>query len=106
MELVEEIYRLVKCLPKEEMYALSDQMRRSAISIPSNISEGHGRHSKKDFSRFLLIAQGSRAEFESQLEICARLNYLSREQLKNAFDLCTAIEKMLRSLYRSLDSDE
>ena len=105
MELVEEVYRLVKFLPKEEMFTLSDQMRRAAISIPSNIAEGHGRHSSNEFRRFLLIAQGSRAELETQLEICIRLNFLTSEQLKYAFALCTTVGKMLRNLFRSLDSD-
>lgn len=84
MELVEEIYRLVRLLPKEETYALSDQMKRSAISIPSNIAEGHGRNSSKDFSRFIFIAQGSKAELETQIEICVRLDYLTEQQIKKS----------------------
>ena len=103
MELVEEIYRLVRLLPKEETYALSDQMKRSAISIPSNIAEGHGRNSSKDFSRFIFIAQGSKAELETQIEICVRLDYLTEQQIKNAVDLCNTVGKMLRNLVRSLN---
>lgn len=102
MELVEEIYRLVKFLPKEETYALSDQMRRAAVSIPSNVAEGHGRDSAKEFVRYILIAQGSRAELETQLEICVRLNFLINEQTERAFELCTTISKMLRKLIRSM----
>ncbi len=103
MELVEEIYRLVRLLPKEETYALSDQMKRSAISIPSNIAEGHGRNSSKDFSRFIFIAQGSKAELETQIEICVRLDYLTEQQIKKAVDLCNTVGKMLRNLVRSLN---
>ena len=103
MELVEEIYRLVRLLPKEETYALSDQMKRSAISIPSNIAEGHGRNSSKDFSRFIFIAQGSKAELETQIEICVRLDYFTEQQIKKAVDLCNTVGKMLRNLVRSLN---
>ena len=67
MELAEKVYLLVKALPKEETYALSDQMRRAAVSIPSNIAEGHARQSQKEFLQFLCIARGSRAELETQL---------------------------------------
>ena len=105
MDLVQKVYDLIRLLPKEEMFALSSQMRRAAISIPSNIAEGHGRHSTKDFSRFVLIAQGSRAELETQLEICIRLNYLTREQISEVLELCATVGKMLRNLVRSLDSD-
>lgn len=103
MELVEEIYRLVRLLPKEETYALSDQMKRSAISIPSNIAEGHGRNTSKDFSRFIFIAQGSKAELETQIEICVRLDYLTEQQIKKAVDLCNTVGKMLCNLVRSLN---
>ena len=67
MELTEEIYRLVKTLPREETYGLSDQMRRAAVSVPSNIAEGHGRNSEKEFIRFLCMAKGSVFELETQI---------------------------------------
>ena len=67
MELVKEIYSLIKYLPKEELYGLSDQMRRAAVSIPSNIAEGQARYSNKDFIGFLYISRGSIAELETQL---------------------------------------
>ena len=102
MILTEEIYRIVKSLPKEELYALSDQMRRAAVSIPSNISEGHGRNSKNEFYRFLAIAQGSRAELETQLEICKRLNYVSESEIEHAMLLCTEVEKMIYALMQKL----
>ena len=98
MELTVEIYHLVKFLPREEIYGLADQMRRSAVSIPSNIAEGKARESKNDFIRFLLISQGSRAELETQLEICIRLGYLSAEQTKKAKELLSEVGKMIAGL--------
>ena len=65
MDLTIEVYRLVKFLPREETYALSDQMRRAAVSIPSNIAEGHGRNSNKEFANFLSIARGSLTELRT-----------------------------------------
>lgn len=102
MELVEEIYRVVKILPREENYALADQMRRAAVSIPSNVAEGHGRESVNEFTRFIMIAQGSRAELETQLEICKRLGYLSPAQTEKAIALCSEVGKMLFNLYHSI----
>lgn len=95
MDLVVIVYQLAKQLPKEETYALSDQMRRAAVSIPLNIAEGQQRNSQKNFKHFLTIARGSNAELETQLQICVRLNYLCEKQAKPAMDLCTEIAKML-----------
>ena len=102
MDLVEEVYRLVKLLPREETYALSDQMRRAAVSIPSNIAEGHGRNSEKEFLRFLSIAQGSRAELDTQIEICIRLKYIDVEQVVAAQNLSNEVGKMLRKMIQNL----
>jgi len=76
MDLAEEVYRLVKKLPKEELFALSDQIRRAVISIPSNIAEGHERNSIKEYYQFLSIAKGSKAELETQLLLCVKVHYL------------------------------
>ena len=105
IELVKEIYRLVLLLPKEERYALSDQMRRAAVSIPSNIAEGYERGSTKDYIRFLMIAKGSRAELETQMYICIELNYLSKEETETAFSLCREIKSMLVSMIKKLGGD-
>ena len=75
--LVEEVYHLLRNLPNDERYALSDQIRRSVVSIPSNIAEGRGRNSEKEFVRFLNIANGSAYELETQLILCQRLGYLN-----------------------------
>lgn len=79
MDLVIELYKVTEAFPKEEKYALIDQIRRSAISIPSNIAEGAGRHTKKEFINFLHIAQGSLSELDTQLELSLRLNYLRND---------------------------
>ena len=104
MRLVIEIYQLVRALPNEEKFGLCDQMRRAAVSIPSNIAEGQARktpQSYKDFSRFLLIAQGSRAELETQIEICIQLQYITIEQAKEPLALCEEISRMLRALIQT-----
>ena len=102
MELTDEIYTLSRCLPKEETYGLSDQMRRAAVSIPSNIAEGNRRGSTKEYIRFLYIACGSAAELETQLEIAVRQQLLTRKQVSLAYHLCIEIEKMLRTIIYQL----
>ena len=74
MDLVEESYQLIKLLPPYEKFSLSEQMRRAAVSIASNIAEGAGRKTKNDFIQFLSIARGSKYELETQILICIRLN--------------------------------
>ena len=98
MSLTDEIYKLVKKLPKEENYALSDQMRRAAVSVPANIAEGRGRMSEKDFKKFLLISNGSLMELETHLLICVRQNYLSNADIEKALALTNEIRRMLTSL--------
>lgn len=98
MDLVEQIYCLVKLLPKEETYALSNQMRSSAVSIPSNIAEGQARSSTKEFANFLSIAKGSNAELQTQLMICVRLEYLNQSQVETAQNLCEEVGKMINAI--------
>ena len=105
MELVKEVYMLTKKLPKEETYGLSDQMRRAAVSIPSNIAEGNGRKNDTEYARFLNIARGSECELETQLYICVMLNYVSAEQAKPAFELLNEIGKMINALAKSLTTN-
>ncbi len=104
MTLVFEVYRLRKNLPKEELYALSSQIRRSAVSVPSNIAEGQQRNSKKEFINFLSIAKGSNAELQTQLMICVGLNYLSEEEIDTAMQLSNEVGKMLNGLIGKLSS--
>lgn len=102
MELVAAVYQLVKKLPKEELFALSSQMKRAAISIPSNIAEGQGRNSTKEFIHFLAIAKGSKAELETQLLLCVQIDYLSNSDIETAINLIQEIGKMLNALQKSL----
>lgn len=102
MDLTVEIYRLVKFLPREETYALSDQMRRAAVSIPSNISEGYGRNSTKEFINFLFIARGSLSELKTQLQICNRLNYFSESESEYVLNLSSEVYKILNALISKL----
>jgi len=102
MELVEEIYRLTKGFPKEEMYGLSSQLRRAAVSIPSNIAEGAARQTRKEYIQFLYYAQGSMSELETQLDLSNRLSYLTAESLTKIEDIRERVGKMLYGLIRKL----
>ena len=102
MQVVKEVYTMVRKLPKEEQYGLSDQMRRAAVSMPSNIAEGFGRHATKDYSRFLTIARGSKYELETQIRICIMLDYLSENDVKETLCLLDEVGKMLNSLINKL----
>ena len=102
MDLVEETYRLARKLPASETYALSDQMRRAAVSIPSNIAEGHTRKSAKEYLRFLYIAKGSKSELETQLLIAQRLSFFTSKEAEKAELLCAEVGRMLSSLISKL----
>lgn len=102
MDLTVEVYTIVKLLPQDENYALSSQMRRAAISIPSNIAEGQGRETMKEFIRFLSVARGSIRELSTQIEICERVQYLTEKNTERAKELIEEIDKMLNALSNSL----
>jgi four helix bundle protein len=99
------VYLLVKRLPREELFALSSQMRRAAISIPSNIAEGQARNSAKEFLKFLSIAKGSKAELETQLTLCVEIKYLTQEDISSVMSLLEEIGKMLNSLICKLSNN-
>ncbi len=101
MDLVVNIYSLTQAFPKDELYGLTSQMRRAAVSIPSNISEGRRRRSSAEFGRFCKIAFGSGAELETQLEIAKRLSYGTG---KGITDCQTILDEVMRILNR-LTSD-
>lgn len=103
MSLVTLIYQLVPVLPENEKYGLIPQIKRSAISIPSNIAEGYGRNYKKDYARFLQIARGSLFENQTQLEIAVNLNFIKSDDLKEIKELSIEVEKMLNSLIKKLE---
>lgn len=102
MELVLIIYKLTTTFPVDERYGLISQIRRCAISIPSNIAEGHMRSTLKDFGHFLAIAKGSCAELETQIILGYRLGYMSDEAYTNGEDKVMEISKMLSSLQSKL----
>jgi len=102
MSFTEEVYRLSKLLPQGERYALSDQLRRSAISVPSNIAEGFGRDSTKDFLHFLMIARGSLNEARTQLTLASRLGFL--DDIKSSLQLAADTSRLINSLAAKLRS--
>jgi four helix bundle protein len=93
--LVKSVYQLSKSFPKEEQFGLTNQLRRAAISIPSNIAEGSGRNHSKDSIQFFFIARGSLYEIETQLIIASDLEFISRKQLDEVFEQVTRCKKLL-----------
>ena len=104
MDLVERVYALTRQFPKHEMYALTVQVQRSAVSVPSNIAEGHARRSTKEYERYVSIALGSLAELETQLLIAERLRYIRSEEIRQLLELADGIGKMLRGLGKALNT--
>ncbi|MFV0591392.1 MAG: four helix bundle protein [Draconibacterium sp.] len=102
VDLVVDIYKYTENFPKEEMYGLTGQIKRSAISIPSNIAEGAGRNSDKDFNRFLDVALGSSFELETQLIIVNKLNFLNDERFNQLDNQLDEEQKMIIGLQKSL----
>lgn len=102
MDLVERVYRMTGVFPNDEMYGLSSQVRRAAVSIPSNIAEGQARKSTAEFLHFLSIAQGSRAEVETQTLIAQRLGYVTQSQITEIISLLEEISKMINTLRAKL----
>ena len=97
-DLAEEIYHVTEALTNSENFGLKTQIRRAAVSIPSNIAEGYGRQSTGSYKQFLLIARGSVLELETQIELCVRLKYFDGDKIKNVETQITEISKMLTSL--------
>lgn len=102
MLLVTSIYTILMKFPDEEKFGLVSQIKRSSVSVPSNIAEGYGRNYTKDYSRFLQIARGSLYEMQTQIEISKNLNFISEKEVNEIFDLTLEVEKMLNSLINKL----
>lgn len=102
MDLAEHIYRATEEFPKAEIYGLTSQLRRAAISVPSNIAEGQGRTSRGEFRQFLGNARGSLLELETQLNLANRLAYLDDESLSMLCQECTSVSAMLNGLIASM----
>ncbi len=104
MQLTVAIYRLSQAFPREEIYGLTSQIRRAAVSVPSNIAEGHGRLNKAEFRQFLGIARGSNFELQTQLEIARSLKFGNPELIDEAEGLSHEVGKMLYSILESTKS--
>ena len=102
IELVKAIYKATQKFPKEEIYGLISQMRRAAVSIPSNIAEGQTRKGNKEFAQFLYVSKGSAAELETQIIIAHELNYVSSDTSKMIIEQIEVISRMLFRLTESI----
>jgi four helix bundle protein len=100
--LVTNVYTASRCFPKDEVYGLSAQLRRCAVSVPSNIAEGHGRATRKSYLRYLEISLGSLFELQTQLLIARNLNYLEGDPFLRLDEASREVERMLTGLMRSL----
>ena len=101
MDLAVALYGLTKAFPRDELYALTSQIRRAAVSIPSNISEGH-QQGTRSYGHFITLALGSLAETETQLELAARLHYVNAAQMAPVSELAGHLRRMLHGLRKSL----
>lgn len=102
MKLTAEIYRRTANFPKHELYGLSQQIRRAAVSVPCNIAEGKGHHSDKEFAHFLFHARGSLLEMQTQLMIAEELQYLSQEEGQRLLGMAEGVGRALSGLINSL----
>jgi four helix bundle protein len=102
MAFVEAVYKFTKIFPQEELYGITGQIRRAAVSIPSNIAEGFMRHHKKEFKQFLFIALASCAEVETQLIISNRLQYITKQELGELSEIIDKLNRMVMALIKKL----
>jgi four helix bundle protein len=105
MDLVSEVYALTKSFPSDEVFGLTSQLRRSAVSVPANIAEGQGRLHRGDFLHHLSMARGSLSETETHLQIASRLGYVQDEAVAAIWALCQEVGRLLNGLIRSLGTE-
>ena len=105
IKVVEDIYKITKNFPQEEIHGLTSQLRRSAVSIPSNIAEGFARFSNKEYKQFLFISLGSCAELSTQIIIALRLGYLKSKEADQLLNEIDEISKMIMSLIKKLNTN-
>ena len=103
MDLVIEVYTISRAFPREEIYGLTSQLRRAAVSVPSNIAEGQGRRTTADFLRHLSISYGSFREVETQTLIATRLGYLTSRRSQDVLNLAAQVGRLLNGLMASLE---
>ncbi len=106
MDLAEAVYQWVKLLPADEKYAIGDQMRRAAVSIPSNIAEGYARRSTRELNHFIAIASGSLAELETQILLCGRIHYLDEMVVNAALERIGELQRMLAHFSTKLTTSQ
>ncbi len=100
--LVKRVYEITRSFPNDEKFGLVSQMRRAAVSIPSNIAEGQARNARGEFIQFISYSEGSNAELNTQLVIAIELGYCTKAELQDAFELSSELRKMLNALRRKL----
>ena len=105
MALVTKTYEFTKQFPREEIFGLTSQIRRCAVSIPSNIAEGYGRQGNKEFSRFLTISISSLFEFQTQIEISKNVRYLTETEFNNLYQDSRELEAMIVSFAKKVSKD-
>ena len=105
MTLVQLVYQVTSHFPKEEQFGLTNQLRRSAVSVPSNIAEGYGRNSTQDYIRFLQIARGSLFETQTQMQIAINLDFIPADCADSALGLGNEVERMLNAILSKLSSN-
>ena len=98
MGLVTEVYKITQTFPKQELYGLTSQIRRSAVSVPSNLAEGHGRNSRKEFHQFVGQARGSLVELETQLEIALNLGYVRKDLAEALLEKASEVARLVNGL--------
>ncbi len=104
VHMVTHLYQLLSKFPDEEKYGLTSQIKRSSVSISSNIAEGYGRNYTKDYARFLQMARGSLFEMQTQLQIAVNLDFIQEKDLEEIISLSIEIEKMLNVLIKKLSN--
>jgi len=102
MDLVVDVYTITREFPRSELYSLTDQIRRAASSVPSNIAEGNGRRYRREYTHHVSIARGSGAEVETQLAVAVALEFIDADELVSLSSQLDRLSKMLFGLYRSL----
>jgi len=106
MKAAKMVYQLTNTFPSEERFGLVTQMRRAAVSIPSNIAEGAARQGKREFKNFVSMAQGSLSELDTQLDLTILLGYISEDDVKEIEGQLLRVDKMLTGLIRSVEKDD
>ena len=102
IDIVEDVYKITRAFPKEEIYGLTSQMRRCAVSIPSNIAEGFKRYHSKEYKQFLYVTLGSSAELETQLVISQKIRYINERQAEGILEKINHLSRMITVLMRKL----